>query len=272
MNIPEQSAQKNGETTRRPLHQPGSAPTDLNSRPQNSQTGSTSETPTPKKIDLGDPNSFSYQLKQQILRAWQPVITIRSTIWVFFGISILFIVLGVVLLINTLNIVEINLRYDNKCKIGSANCLVNFSVHKTMKAPVFLYYELDNFYQNHRKYMLSKSTNQLNGENPSASDIEGDCKPVVFVKDLGFAPLTNEITLTPNSVANPCGLVPRSYFNDTFTLTNGKQPLSISKDGIAWPSDREGKFIKASDGGTQWINVEDGTTSNKILADHRLYI
>ena len=36
--------------------------------------------------------------------------------------------------------------------VGST-CTVRMTVHKTMKAPVFLYYELDKFYQNHRRYV-----------------------------------------------------------------------------------------------------------------------
>ena len=34
-----------------------------------------------------------------------------------------------------------------------------------MKAPVYVYYELDNFYQNHRRYVKSRSDSQLEGEN-----------------------------------------------------------------------------------------------------------
>jgi hypothetical protein len=33
-----------------------------------------------------------------------------------------------------------------------------------MKAPVFFYYQLDNFYQNHRRYVKSKNYKQLMGE------------------------------------------------------------------------------------------------------------
>lgn len=31
----------------------------------------------------------------------------------------------------------------------------NFQIPKPMKSPVHIYYELDNFYQNHRRYVIS---------------------------------------------------------------------------------------------------------------------
>ena len=46
---------------------------------------------------------------------------------------------------------------------------------------LFLYYQLDNFYQNHRRYVKSRSNTQLNGGDGklmSASDVKSDCDPV----------------------------------------------------------------------------------------------
>jgi len=34
--------------------------------------------------------------------------------------------------------------------------LISFQVTKHMKQPIFVYYELDNFYQNHRRYAVFK--------------------------------------------------------------------------------------------------------------------
>lgn len=46
---------------------------------------------------------------------------------------------------------------------------------------VFLYYQLDNFYQNHRRYVKSRSNTQLNGGEGkwrTSTDIKSDCDPV----------------------------------------------------------------------------------------------
>jgi len=49
-----------------------------------------------------------------------------------------------------------------------------------MKGPVHVYYELNNFYQNHRQYAKSISTEQLRGEQPDLSD----CRPIEYNEDL----------------------------------------------------------------------------------------
>eukprot|EP01016_Furgasonia_blochmanni_P020616 TRINITY_DN2300_c0_g1_i8.p2 TRINITY_DN2300_c0_g1~~TRINITY_DN2300_c0_g1_i8.p2 ORF type:complete len:187 (-),score=25.74 TRINITY_DN2300_c0_g1_i8:676-1236(-) len=161
----------------------------------------------------GNPNSFWYALKQQILKAWQPVPTVNSTIVVFFILSIFFLGFGILLLVMTLDIVEVSQRYDQDCQ-GKATCIVNLKVPKLMKSPVFVYYELDNFYQNHRRYMKSKDTNQLMGEDPGSGDI-GDCDPVKTMADANKVTYAGgqPITEPGSAVANPCGLIARSMFN-----------------------------------------------------------
>jgi hypothetical protein len=47
---------------------------------------------------------------------------------------------------------------------GVNECPQTITVKEKMKAPVFFYYQLDNFYQNHRRYVKSKNYKQLMGE------------------------------------------------------------------------------------------------------------
>ena len=83
-----------------------------------------------------------------------------------------------------------------------------------MQAPVFFYYELHNFYQNHRRYIKSRSTSQLAGSNLSVSSISSDCDPVVLNSDLNvLIAMDNQTPLVPSSAANPCGLIAKSLFN-----------------------------------------------------------
>ena len=42
-------------------------------------------------------------------------------------------------------------------------CVINITVNARMVAPVYVYYELQNFYQNHRRYVKSRNDNQLLG-------------------------------------------------------------------------------------------------------------
>lgn len=53
--------------------------------------------------------------------------------------------------------------------------------------------------------------------------------------------------LTPGEAANPCGLIAKSLFNDTFTLmalNSDTESIEIKDSGIAWPSDKEYKYKK----------------------------
>ena len=51
----------------------------------------------------------------------------------------------------------------NAVKDGNYNITLRATVTEEMKAPVYMYYKLRNFYQNHRRYVKSRSDSQLKG-------------------------------------------------------------------------------------------------------------
>ena len=53
-----------------------------------------------------------------------------------------------------------------------------------------------------------------------------DCDPIIKVSDLGIYTTLGGSTLDGDAPANPCGLVAKSFFNDTYSLYNG----SVSTD------------------------------------------
>ena len=82
-----------------------------------------------------------------------------------------------------------------------------------MEKPVFFYYEIDNFYQNHRRYINSRSTKQLAGEKVDESVLRSDCSPVVTNAQMGQTVAVDGTTiLDPNAIAIPCGLIAKSMF------------------------------------------------------------
>lgn len=183
-----------------------------------------------------------HQFTQQSLPACKPVLTPTWVITSFFLVGILFIPIGLTALHASQSVVEIVDRYDNECipepfrsnKVAyikdtssPKNCTRSLKVHKRMKAPIYIYYQLDNYYQNHRRYVKSRDDRQLrNGlENSDSSS----CKPIDTDNGLPIV---------------PCGLIAWSLFNDTYTFMRQSFELIVNRRDIAWRSDRDHKFGK----------------------------
>jgi hypothetical protein len=172
--------------------------------------------------------------KQQRLKAWQPILTPKPVIISFLVIGIVFIPIGIGIVISSNEVVEVDVRYDQLCDVGQV-CNITLDIPQNMKAPVYLYYRLDNYYQNHRRYVKSRNDNQLRGSVPLAYSDLSDCDPYISSGGSQDDP--------PEKFYFPCGLIARSVFNDTFFLFNETgEPIMLRKDGIAWESDREKKF------------------------------
>ncbi|OAP57734.1 hypothetical protein AYL99_08472 [Fonsecaea erecta] len=112
-------------------------------------------------------------------------------------------------------------------------CTLQFSIPNDIGPPVYLYYRLTNFYQNHRRYVKSLDTDQLKGEALSNHTISNSaCNPLK----------TNH----EGKAYYPCGLIANSIFNDTLNspkLVNARggnqpaQPYVMTNRSIAWSSD-----------------------------------
>eukprot|EP00919_Chromeraceae_sp_WS-2016_P068188 GHVR01161562.1.p1 GENE.GHVR01161562.1~~GHVR01161562.1.p1 ORF type:complete len:127 (+),score=1.92 GHVR01161562.1:310-690(+) len=106
--------------------------------------------------------------------------------------------------------------------------------------PIYLYYGLNGFYQNHRRYMKFFSPDQLeNGlQYDSVSEAEAVCGTGFTTNtDLGYT------SLTGTDVAFPCGTIAKAFFQmkpeiESFGLkySNGTA-VALTTSGIAWPSD-----------------------------------
>jgi len=194
--------------------------------------------------------------------------TVKSAVIIFTSIGLIFIIIGSILVAYSKEIVEASVRYDDAdgCKGATWDnpkvCEVSLEISDDMQAPVFFYYELHNYYQNHRRYVKSKSNDQLKGKDMSKGDL-ADCDPVISMGDLGRRreDMQGGWTLDDSEPANPCGLIAKSIFNDTFELHVNNTRVTILEHGIAWPSDKDRKFKRTDDNWQekQWLDVEDGT-------------
>ena len=89
------------------------------------------------------------------------------------------------MLLTAQNVVEVVERYDDKCSIGKS-CDIKLDIDDDMEKPIYVYYELRNFYQSHRHYVRSRKDKQLRGEDLSGWEVSGvvGCAPVQTYEDL----------------------------------------------------------------------------------------
>ncbi|CAO2586600.1 Cell cycle control protein 50B [Lemmus lemmus] len=146
---------------------------------------------------------------QQRLPAWQPLLSAGITLPLFFCAGLAFIGLG------------LGLFY-------SSNGI------KELEGPVYLYYELSNFYQNNRRYGVSRDDAQLSGLASALRHPANECAPY-------------QLSATGLPIA-PCGAIANSLFNDSFTLWHQRQPggpyveVPLDRTAIAWWTDYHVKF------------------------------
>jgi len=127
-------------------------------------------------------------------------------------------------------------------------CEVTIDVKQTMKKPVFVYYQLDNFYQNHRRYVKSKDYKQLMGEKVAVADL-GQCNPIETNANLANVGIKYNVATPPTPLvdteaATPCGLIAKSIFTDSYEIipkvATDPQKLgriNVYQKDIAWKSD-----------------------------------
>ena len=202
------------------------------------------------------------KFKQQKLPGWRPVPTIASTTIIFICFGVIFILLGTLILIFSNQIIEIQKQYDNipNCK-DSKICNISIEIEKDMDRSIMIYYQLNGFYQNHRRYVKSKSDVQLNGKTMTLEEMRNsqECDPVVTNEEMGFKEGAKSITgteLNMKELAVPCGLIAKSFFNDVFKDWKvDDENITVNEKDIAWSADKELKYKNTDDLSKQWINI-----------------
>ncbi|KAG0303076.1 hypothetical protein BGZ98_007009 [Dissophora globulifera] len=170
-------------------------------------------------------------------------------------------------------------EYMSQASVGSGNnvtwpttkCTVKFNLPVTLKKPVFVYYRLTNFYQNHRRYVKSLDSKQLSGDARDAASLKGgSCDPLAIVTENGV-----------QYPIYPCGLIANSVFNDTLALflnpfdstTNNNKSYILTDTGISWKSDTKKfgnsgyKNISQIRPPPNWRNFPNGYTESSPPID-----
>jgi phage baseplate assembly protein gpV len=92
---------------------------------------------------MSDSKGFLHWL---FFKKWHPVPSVGSTIALFTVIGVIFVALGIVITVINNNIQEVTIyKYDQKCSRYNDTCNLTYDLD-SMKAPIYFYYELENFY------------------------------------------------------------------------------------------------------------------------------
>ena len=172
---------------------------------------------------------------QQTIPVQQLVYTSKCVLTSFFAIAVVCFTLGVVCYTYSGAVKQYSFTYsDNSTKItcpdvSNDSCVVRFNLTSQIPGPVYLYYRLTNMYQNHRRYVPSRSDPMHRGdfgeEDPQQDPTGGDS-----CADFGYTPDDKRI------LYYPCGLVAMSIFNDSFRLrrSNDSTFINWTNVGIDW--------------------------------------
>lgn len=214
-------------------------------------------------VKVNKPKESAYW--QQKLKAWSPVMTPLRIIIVLLSIGAAFIPTGLYLMSAATSQYEKTIVYDStstmdaSCSIDTINqnlqCPVSLlskllyfvfiishdsfpfpqitvTLSQDVTGPIYVYYELYNYYQNQRNYALNFYVSQLHGEYVPSTDtyLQAACTPLVK---------------NGTQLRNPCGLVAASFFTDIISLSSSSStPTTVSMDetGIAWAYDKSYVF------------------------------
>lgn len=211
--------------------------------------------------------------RQQRLKAYSPVFTAKTVIPILLIIAVIFVPLGAAMWLASHRIEDLAINYahceteanhdtwsaipdkyldyhlkSNKYlqpqwKLSTDEsqpfedernvCEIQFNLPTDLKGPIYLFYRLEKFYANHRRYVKSFSEDQIIGKAADEDTVKHttgqNCEPMSVDDD--------------GKIIYPCGLIANSMFNDTFSSTlsgvNGtSDDYKLTNKNIAWKSDK----------------------------------
>lgn len=139
---------------------------------------------------------------------------------------------------------ELTYDYTDDSTDGNNVGFFEFDVDRDMVPPIWVYYQLEGFFQNHRRHSKNYAPGQFSagtGGNGAADADLQRCEPTAYQGD-GGRPIY------------PCGVLALTLFNDSFVLVqssvsegsgqteSNRIHIQSGADAIAWPADREGAF------------------------------
>ncbi|KXZ53793.1 hypothetical protein GPECTOR_6g711 [Gonium pectorale] len=216
-----------------------------------------------------DPRGGAFRrFREQTYDVFRPAPTLPGALAILAVVFVVGLGLGVPLLVASLRVVELRLRYDDAPPLAAAGSrlerqrvlwaagdagvaqTLHTTVPRAMYPPLYLLYELPGFFATHKRYIRSASWEQLAGRPVGPGDLSR-CEPALY---LGGHP---NVSLPSSGLVNPCGLRAAAFFNDTYTLE--ADPATCGNADLAHDSG-EDSSTKGGSGSTP-RQVKAGTYS-----------
>ena len=172
---------------------------------------------------------MTHPICQQELRACNPMFEQHPFIF-FLVVGILHLAIGCFVVVCAVSVKEFTQRYDDLCSNETLKAQVTFEIGEVLEPPVYLYYEVIGFYQNHFRFANSYSQDQMLGRYVEDAD---SCKP------LRYSPYNNSTDLLA-----PCGLMTVYFFNDSYDVVSGGV---FDEESINWEGEKGNLFKPLSD-------------------------
>ncbi|KAG2516568.1 hypothetical protein BBO99_00008254 [Phytophthora kernoviae] len=198
----------------------------------------------------------SSRMTQQELHMWQPVLTLGWSIGICFTVALICIALGVAIVYTSGTLTKLRVVYDgdegtqasdavqldgnisllSNCRLDSPDdansfhanhtCYVSLTLPNDIRSPVRIFYELDMYYQNHRRFVSSVIREQFTDEwRPDAGYTMIECPPMkTVVSELCSVGDCEDPETAVEREYFPCGIVANTMFNDIFWLHEGVLP------------------------------------------------
>mmetsp|Transcript_63824 Transcript_63824/g.152224 ORF Transcript_63824/g.152224 Transcript_63824/m.152224 type:complete len:402 (-) Transcript_63824:231-1436(-) len=160
-----------------------------------------------RREDDGLLANLRHRVLQQSLPAKQLDLEPAVALRLLGGLGFLLVVIGVCVLAVTSSVEEYRVDYTDLSQDQPVGKF-EITVERDMQPPIWIYYELDGFHQNHRRYAGSRDEDQLR-QTPKwthrqEEGAHAQCKLWAYDPD--------------GRPQYPCGLIARSVFNDSFAV------------------------------------------------------
>ncbi|ETI42732.1 hypothetical protein F441_12181 [Phytophthora nicotianae CJ01A1] len=238
-----------------PLPQGVEMPRRASSKPRRRRTssGKTGKTKPTTNANANTNRPDGSRMTQQQLYMWEPVLTLGWSIGICFTLAALCIGLGILIVYTSGTLTTLRVVYDGNeeaqatqpggnitqlanCRLDSPKdgnsfhadhtCYVHLKLPNDIKSPARIFYELDGYYQNHRRFVSSVIRTQFTDEwRPETAISTLECYPMKTTT----SELCTVGSCEPTSAAKqreyfPCGIVASTLFNDIFWLHEGVLP------------------------------------------------